>query len=183
MPTPIPPQTPPLPRLPTGLRAVAVACWLAQCSRALTPGSAGGEARAGAPRLLGRLAAGLGAAGEALPWPSQQRPRGPACSGLGLEAASFPAIQWFLPMAPAQSDDSGQFRRQGRAPSSRQIRYHGDWSPPQPERGREELGRRIWAFPGHSWSHPSQSTEQTQHRADAGYRTRLTRSQTARRCF
>lgn len=66
----------------------------------------------------------------------------PGLPGLGL-AAFFLAVQWFLPMASAQSDDSGQFHRQGRAPSSRQIRYHGDRS--QLQLG---TGRRIPAFSG-----------------------------------
>lgn len=100
---------------------------------------AAGPSRQGRPGYRGGLSAGLGAP----PWPSQHgplspAPPGPPGSALGLGAASFPAVQWFLPMAPAQSDDSGQFHRQGRAPSSRPIRYHGDWSPPRQKRGGKD---------------------------------------------
>lgn len=63
-------------------------------------------------------------------------PTSPGLPDLGL-AASFPAVQYFLPVASAQSDDSEQFHRQGRAPSSRQTRYHGDWARPSQDRKQE----------------------------------------------
>lgn len=135
-------------------------------SRQGEPAGRQGPAR---PGYRGRLSAGLEPAAGAPPWPSQHRPLSPAPPGLpgsalGLGAASFPATQWFLPMAPAQSDDSGQLHRQGRAPSSRQTRYHGDWSPPQPETGRRtgKWDRSLpWAALGSSPPTPLASTEQT----------------------
>lgn len=150
-----------------------MACWLAQCTRALTPERAPARrAQAVMPRLLGKAHFRTQACqdpshGHFAPTAKPRFPRPPWFRS-GPRAASFLAVQWFLPMASAQSDDSGQFHRQGRAPSFRQIRYHRDESQLQPG-----TGRRIPAFPGCA---PAPSLPLGQHRSDSG-NTRLACSQ------
>lgn len=84
------------------------------------------------PRLSRKASFRTQARQEPLPWPFCAHPLAPLFQAswcrCKLRAASFLAVQWFLPLASAQSDDSGQFQEQGRAPSSRQIRYHRDQS-------------------------------------------------------
>lgn len=99
--------------------------------------------------LWGRLAPGLEPAGSPCrghfaptPWPHFPRP---PWFRPGLRATFFPATQWFLPMASGESDDSGQFHRQGRARQGSFLKADslpwGCWP---------GTGRRISAFPGSS---------------------------------
>lgn len=63
-------------------------------------------------------------------------------------------------MASAQSDDSGQFHRQGRAPSSGQICYYGDRLSALARDGKKDPSL-PWVWLLHHPSH-SADTDQTQ---------------------